>query len=236
MRAVVITKPGGPEVLEVQERPAPTPGAGQVLVRVRASALNRADLLQRRGLYPAPPGCPWDIPGLEFAGEVAQTGPEVRQWKVGQRVFGITGGGAHAEFLLAHERTLAEIPQHLSWAEAASIPEAYITAYDALWLQARLRPGERVLIPAVGSGVGLAALQLVRAMNAIPYGTARTQDKLLRAQDYGLVNAALITQPSALAMQTELWMGKGKFDVVLELVGGEYVAADVEVLGTKGRL
>src|SRR5579872_6383047 len=107
MKAVVITKPGGPEVLEIQDRPVPVPEQGQVLVRVRASALNRADLLQRRGLYPAPPGCPWDIPGMEFAGEVAQTGPDVRQWRVGQRVFGIIGGGAQAEFLVAHERTLA---------------------------------------------------------------------------------------------------------------------------------
>ncbi len=236
MKAVVITKPGGPEVLEIQDRPVPVPAQGQVLVRVRASALNRADLLQRRGLYPAPPGCPWDIPGMEFAGEVAQTGPDVRQWRVGQRVFGIIGGGAQAEFLVAHERTLAEVPPHLSWTEAASVPEAFITAYDALWLQAGLRPGERVLIPAIGSGVGVAALQLVRALNAVPYGTARTQDKLLRAQDFGLINAALITQPSELAMQTELWLGKGRFDVVLELVGGEYVSADIEALGSKGRL
>ena len=238
MKTVVISDFGGPEVLEIQDRPVPVAVADQVLVRVRASALNRADLLQRRGRYPAPPGSPQDIPGLEFAGEVAQIGPDVSQWRVGQRVFGIVGGGAHAEFLLAHERALAEIPENLSWNEAAAVPEAFITVYDALWLQAELKACERVLIPAVGSGVGLAAVQLTRARNATPYGTARTQEKLLRAKECGLDHGAVVTQASELPVQVERWLGndKAKFDVVLELVGGDYVATDIEVLGLKGRL
>src|SRR5579872_1008804 len=209
MKTIVITQAGGPEVLEMQERPAPVPVADQVLVRVRASALNRADLLQRRGRYPAPPGSPPDIPGMEFAGEVAQIGPEVSQWRVGQRVFGLVGGGAHAEFLVTHERAVAEIPANLHWQEAASIPEAFITAYDALWLQAELKAGERVLIPAVGSGVGLAAVQLVRARHAVPYGTARTQEKLDRVKAFGLEYGALVTQPSELVAAIERWLGKG---------------------------
>lgn len=236
MKAAVIARFGGPEVLEIQDVPKPSPVADQVLIRVHASALNRADLLQRRGLYPAPFGFPEKIPGMEFAGEIAELGPDARMWQVGQRVFGLTGGGAHAEYLVAQERTVAEIPESLSWTDAGAIPEAFITAYDALWLQAAMRPGERVLIPAVGSGVGLAGLQLVRAMNGVAYGTSRTQDKLARAREYGLDYCAIVSNGPELLLQAERWLGREKFEIVLELAGGDFVAADVEVLGLKGRL
>ncbi|MGH9603820.1 MAG: alcohol dehydrogenase catalytic domain-containing protein, partial [Terriglobales bacterium] len=192
MKAVLITRPGGPEVLEIRDVSTPQPAAGEVLVRVMASALNRADILQREGRYPAPPGAPADIPGIEFAGEVAALGPEARAWQVGQRVFGITGGGGHAEYLVAHEHTLAEVPPNLTWTEAAAIPEAFITAHDALWQQAALRPSERVLIHAVGSGVGLAAIQLVHARGAVPYGTARNEEKVTRAREYGLEDGIVL--------------------------------------------
>ena len=157
MRAVVIGRPGGPEVLEVQDRPTPMPRAGEILVRVRATAINRADLLQRQGLYPAPPGAPADIPGLEYAGEVAAAGPgsSTPLWKEGDRVFGITGGGAYAEFVAVDSATAARIPDRLDWKEAAAAPEAFITAHDALVVQARVQRGESVLIHAVGSGVGV---------------------------------------------------------------------------------
>src|SRR5437764_8039345 len=186
MQAVWITRPGGPEVLEIREVPQPEAIADQVLVRVRASALNRADLLQRQGRYPAPPGFPQEIPGLEFAGEVAEVGPQVKMWKTGQRVFGLVGGGGQAEYVVVHERLLAEIPKNLDWLAAAAIPEVFITAHDALWKQANLRPGETVLIHSVGSGVGLAAVQLVRAIQAVPYGTSCTADKLAPAKQLGL--------------------------------------------------
>src|SRR5579872_2682598 len=133
MKAVWISRPGGPEVLEIREVAQPEAIADQVLVRVHASALNRADLLQRQGRYPAPPGFPQEIPGIEFAGEVVEAGPLARLWKPGQRVFGLVGGGAHAEYVAIHERLLAEIPENLGWAEAAAIPEVFITAHDALW-------------------------------------------------------------------------------------------------------
>src|SRR5688572_3792700 len=136
MKAAVISRPGGPEVLELREVARPIPGSGEVLVRVRASALNRADLLQRAGRYPAPPGAPSEIPGLEFAGAVAAVGPGAREWKEGDRVLGIVGGGAHAEYLVTHERTLAAVPEPLSWEEAGAVPEAFITAHDALVAQA----------------------------------------------------------------------------------------------------
>lgn len=232
MRAAVITAFGGPDVLQVQEVPIPRPAADQVLVRVYSSALNRADLLQRRGKYPAPAGAPQDIPGMEFAGEIAEIGLDVRRWRLGQRVFGICGGGAHAEYLVTHERMLVEVPSNLNWNEAASIPEVFITAHDALWIQAGLGPGERVLINAVGSGVGLAAVQLVRAIGAEPYGTARTQNKLDRAREFGM-HAGWLVEPGANMAQLA---GEQKFNVVLELAGGEYVSSDLELLENKGRL
>ena len=175
MKAVIITRPGGAEVLEVREvETPPTPVADRVRVRVRAAALNRADILQRLGRYPPPPGYPKDIPGMEFAGEVDEIGPEVRQWKHGQRVFGIIGGGAQAEYAVIPENQLAEIPANLDFPEAAAVPEAFITAHDALFTQANLRMGETVLIHAAGSGVGTAAVQLARSVGAKVFGSSRT--------------------------------------------------------------
>ena len=232
MRAAVITRFGGPEVLEVREVPTPEPSANQVRVRVHASALNRADVLQRRGEYPPPADAPQNIPGLEFAGEVDAVGAAATQWKPGQRVFGICGGGGHAEYVVVHERTLVEVPANLDWSGAGAIPEAFMTAHDALWIQAALRPGERVLVNAVGSGVGLAAVQLIKAMGAEAYGTARTVSKLERAREYGMRDGWQIESGSELARVA----AKHKFDVVLELAGGDYAASDIEVFAPKGRL
>jgi putative PIG3 family NAD(P)H quinone oxidoreductase len=236
MRAVVITRPGGPEVLEVRDVSRPSPGYGQVLVRVRATALNRADILQREGRYPAPPDAPGDIPGLEFAGEVAEIGAGVRLWRVGQAVFGITGGGAYAEYLVTHERLLAEIPD-LSWSAAAAVPEAFITAHDALVAQAAMRPSERVLIQAVGSGVGLAAVQLVRALGGTPYGTARSASKIEVARRLGLEDGVVVNDDlRPIAERAREWTRGEGVDVILDLVGGAYVAAGIGALAAKGRL
>jgi putative PIG3 family NAD(P)H quinone oxidoreductase len=237
MRAAVITKPGPPEVLEIRDVPRPEPGAGEVLVRVRASGLNRADLLQREGRYPPPPGAPADVPGIEFAGEVAASGPGATLWREGQRVFGIAGGGAHAEYVVAHERAVAEVPDALGWVEAAAVPEVFITAHDALWVQAALRPSERVLVHAVGSGVGLAAVQLVRAIGAVPYGSARTADKIERAREYGLEDGVTVSaDPAEIVDPARAWTAGRGVDVVLDLVGGAYVKASVDALGLGGRL
>jgi putative PIG3 family NAD(P)H quinone oxidoreductase len=237
MRAAVITGPGGPDVLEVRDLPAPVPGFEQVLVRVHASALNRADLLQRRGGYAAPPGWPSDIPGIEIAGEVDALGPGATLWQRGDRVFGLVGGGAHAEYCVVHERTLARVPDRLSWGEAGAIPEAFITAHDALASQANVRPGEHVLIHAVGSGVGLAAVQLCRSLGAIPYGTARTADKVERARKLGLEDGIVVTaDPLEIAEPVARWTKGLGVDVVLELVGGAYVPASIAALASKGRL
>src|SRR5215467_7130169 len=192
MRAIWIRSFGGPEVLEVRQVNLPVINNEQVLVRVRASSLNRADLLQRQGKYPPPPGFPAEIPGMEFAGEVVEVGSSVRLWTPGQRVFGLTGGGAHAEYVVTYESLLAEIPANLDWAQAAAVPEVFITAHDALWTQAQLRPGETVLIHAVGSGVGLAAVQLARAIHAVPYGTSRTDGKIEQAKPLGLQDGLVV--------------------------------------------
>ena len=237
MRAVVIARPGGPEVLELREVARPVPGSGEVLVRVRASALNRADLLQRAGRYPAPAGAPSDIPGLEFAGEVAALGPGAREWTEGDRVFGIVGGGAHAEYLVTHERTLAAVPERLSWEEAGAVPEAFITAHDALVTQAAVRPGERVVVHAVGSGVGLVAVQIAKAFGAAVFGTTRTADKLARAREFGLDDGiALGAGVDALVPAVREWSGGRGADVVLDLVGGPYVAPSLDALAMRGRV
>src|SRR5438046_1421985 len=184
MKAVVITSYGGVEGIGVQEvETPPAPTADRVRVRVHAAGLNRADILQRRGHYPAPPGYPTNIPGLEFAGEVESVGQEVRTWKIGDRVFGITGGGAQAEFVSVPESNLARIPAELDWVQAGAMPEVFITAHDALFTRANLHLGERVLIHAAASGVGTAAIQVVHAASATDYGTSRTADKLQRLRD-----------------------------------------------------
>src|SRR6266705_599275 len=192
MKAVVITRPGGPEVLEIQNVETPEPLGDYIRVRVRAAGLNRADLLQRAGGYPAPAGSPSNIPGLEFAGEVDAVGSLVRAWKPGQRVMGLAGGGAQAEYILAHEGLLVEIPENLDFVQAAAVPEVFMTAHDALFTQAGLQMGERVLIHAAGSGVGTAAIQLARAAGAKVFGTSRTAEKLERATAFGLEAAIAV--------------------------------------------
>lgn len=238
MRAVFIASHGGVEGLEVREVPRPAePSADRILVRVRSSALNRADLLQRRGLYPAPKGAPPDIPGLEFAGEIVSTGAEVNRVRVGERVFGIAGGGAQAEYIVVPESTVARVPKNLDWAEAASIPEAFITAHDALFTQGALRVGESVLVHAVGSGVGLAATQLAHAAGAIVYGTSRTPEKLERAREYGLSGALAVSDdPSLVVEAVREWTKGAGVDVILDLVGAKYLSANLDSLALKGRL
>jgi len=237
MKAVVITHFGGPEVLEIQDVPKPQPGPEEVLVHVRSTALNRADLLQRQGRYAAPPGATQNIPGLEFAGEVAELGANTQRWHIGDRVMGIIGGGAHAEFVTTHQDAVCAVPPNLEWTGAGAIPEVFITAHDALQ-QAGFKAGDNVLIHAVGSGVGLAATQLVRALGGRAFGTSRTPDKIERAKAFGLDSGYVVPQPSALPGLSDF--GKsvtgGGFDIVLDLNGGPYLAASLEAMAPRGRI
>jgi NADPH:quinone reductase-like Zn-dependent oxidoreductase len=199
-----------------------------VLVEVAGSGVNRADLLQLKGLYPAPAGWPQDVPGLEFSGTVTACGPGCAHLRPGSQVFGIVGGGAHSTHVLTTEALCSPIPAGLDLVEAGGVPEVFVTAHDALVSQARLKPGERVLIHGVGSGVGTAAVQLARAAGASTVGTARTPEKLARAGELGLDDAV----PAGEDMAEQI----GPVDVVLDLVGGDYVACDVEVCRPRGRI
>lgn len=235
MRAVIITKFGEPEVLKVEQVEAPQPERGEVRVRVMATSVNRADVVQRLGNYPAPPDCPQNIPGLEFAGIVDAIGDGAGDWKKGDRVFGLCGGGAYAEYVVVHGRTLAPVPAHLSFTEVAAIPEVFMTAYDALVSQMRLVSGDNVLISAVGSGVGTAAVQIVKALGARSIGTSRTKDKLEQAKQLGLDEGILVQDGKFAEEVLKVTGGKG-VDLVLELTGGGYVEEDIACLAPQGRL
>lgn len=237
MKVLRITRPGGPEVLAEEERPEPVPGPEEVLVRVRASALNRADLLQLRGHYPAPPDVPPDIPGLEYAGEVVAVGPRARRFQPGDRVMGLVGGGAWSELLVTHEREAMPIPDGMDFADAAAIPEAYLTAFDALVLQGELKPGETVLVHAVASGVGSAAALICQAMGARVVGTGRNAAKLARAADWGVARTVLCdTKPPRFADAVRDETGGRGADLCLDLVGGGYVPETLNALAPRGRL
>lgn len=228
-RAVVITAPGGPEVLSLVDRPLREPGPGELLVRVAAAGLNRADAIQRRGHYPAPPGSPADVPGLEYAGTVAAVGEGASTFRTGDRVMGIVGGGAMATHLLVHEREAIPVPNGLSLVEAAAIPEAFLTAWDALFLQAGLGLGETLLIHAVGSGVGTAAAQLAKQAGARTIGTSRSPEKLARCREFGLERGIVATEGR---FATEV---PGGAAVILDLVGAAYAEENVRALANQGR-
>lgn len=236
MQAVVITEPGAPEVLRVMDVPDPEPGPGEVRVRIAATAVNRADILQRQGHYAAPSGWPENIPGLEFAGEVDALGPNVSVWSVGDRVMGLLGGGGYAEHVVLECDAATAIPEGLSFAEAAAIPEAFVTADDALEHRMGVRPRESLLVHAVGSGVGTAALQLAKAWGATVMGTSRSAWKLEKARDEFGLDLAIDTSDGTFAEDVlSATAGRG-VNAILDLVGGPYVEQDVECAGQLARI
>ncbi|MFI4985399.1 MAG: NAD(P)H-quinone oxidoreductase [Solirubrobacterales bacterium] len=209
----------------VEEHPDPVAGAGEVLVSVRAAGLNGADMMQRRGLYPAPPGSPADIPGLELAGEVAALGPDAERFEVGERVMAIVGGGAQAELCVIHERQLMGVPAALDWPAAGGLPEVFTTAHDAIFTQAQLRAGERLLVHGGAGGVGTAAIQLGRATGARVTATVRRPELRSAVAELG----ATVIDPEGFAE-------RGPFDVILELVGAPNLPDDLQALATGGRI
>jgi putative PIG3 family NAD(P)H quinone oxidoreductase len=221
----------------VEERPDPEPGDGEVLVRVHGAGLNRGDLAQRAGFYPAPPGAPADIPGLEFAGEVVAHGPGTDRPAIGARVFGITGGGGQAELLTVPAGQCAAVPEALDLVSAGGVPEVFMTAHDALVTISGGAAGETMFVPAVGSGVGTAAVQLGRALGLTVVGSARTADKLEAATALGLDHGLLAPRdldPEAFA--EELTGAAGPVDVALDLVGGSYLTAEIRAAAPYGRI
>ncbi|MFA9431791.1 zinc-binding dehydrogenase [Egicoccus sp. AB-alg2] len=232
MRAVVFEGAGGNEVVHVRERPDPIPQGTEVVVAVRYAGLNPADVLQRGGRYPAPPGAPTDVPGLEVAGEVVVTGDRVRRWRPGDRVFGLVGGGGLASRVLVDESHLAAVPDDLDDAEAAAVPEAFITAHDALRTQAALAPGERVLVHGATGGVGTAALQIVAASGARAFGVTRSAAGRDLVASLG---ASPVDDADFVEQVTEATAGAG-VDVVLELVGAPHFPGNLQVLATGARI
>jgi putative PIG3 family NAD(P)H quinone oxidoreductase len=209
----------------VEEHADPVPGAGEVLVRVRAAGINGADMMQRRGLYPAPPGSPQDIPGLELAGEVAALGPGATRFAEGDRVMAIVGGGGQAELAVVHERQLMPVPAALDWSQAGGLPETFTTAHDAVFTQAGLRPGERLLVHGGAGGVGTAAIQLGRAAGAQVTATVRSESSRGEVAALG-----------AAAIAPEGFAEHGPFDVILELVGAPNLSENLTALAAGGRI
>ncbi len=221
MRAVTIRE----KEIVIEQHADPEPGKGEVLVRVRAAGLNGADMMQRRGLYPAPPDSPQDIPGMELAGEVAALGPGAERFGPGDRVMAIVGGGAQAELCVVRERELMPVPAALDWIAAGGLPEVFATAHDALFTQGELRTGERLLVHGGAGGVGTAAIQLARAAGARVAATVRNEQ--LRAQ---------VAELGAEAIACEGFAERGPFDVILELVGAPNMPENLNALATGGRV
>ncbi len=221
MRAATIRE----QEIVIEEHPDPEPRGEEVLVQVRAAGLNGGDMMQKRGLYPAPPGYPEDIPGMELAGEVLALGPKASRFEPGARVMAIVGGGAQAELAVVHERLLMPVPAGLGWSAAGGLPEVFTTAHDAVFVQAGLRPGEHLLVHGGAGGVGTAAIQLARAAGARVTATVRSDE--LREEVAAL---------GAMAVPCEGFAERGPFDVILELVGAPNMPEDLTALATGGRI
>lgn len=235
MRAALITGPGGPEVLQVREVDDPIPSPDEVLVDVKATALNRADLLQRHGNYAPPPGVRADVPGLEFSGVVLEAGDRVTGTSPGDRVFGLLSGGGYASRVTTHHLMTMPMPPGLDFVQAAAIPEVFFTAYDALFNHCELQMGESALVHAAGSGVGSAAVQLAHQAGAYVFGTAGSADKLAKAAELGMDKGINYREQDFVEVIKEATGRKG-VNVVCDLVGGPYWEQNIAAMATQGRL
>jgi NADPH:quinone reductase len=233
MKAIEISTPGGPEVLRLVERPMPTPGPGEVLVRVEAAGVNRPDILQRLGQYPPPPGAS-DLPGLEVAGTIASIGPDVLRWREGDIVCALVSGGGYAEYCVVPEPQALPLPRGFRPGEAAAIPETFFTVWTNLFERGRLAEGETVLVHGGSSGIGTTAIQLARAFGATVFATAGSDAKCAACERLG---ARAINYRTADFVQVlRDWTDSRGVDVILDIVGGDYVQKNIECLAMHGRL
>lgn len=235
MKAIVIEKPGAPDVLQYKERPQPEPQAHELLVKVAAAGVNRPDVAQRKGHYPPPPGASPDIPGLEIAGTVVATGENCSRFKVGDKVCALVTGGGYAEYCVVPEGQALPVPANLSLTEAASLPETFFTVWSNVFDRGRLQPGESLLIHGGSSGIGVAAIQLAHTWGATVYVTAGTDDKCIYCEKLGATKAVNYKTEKFGDVLRQATHGKG-IDVILDMIGGDYTPVNLELLAEEGRL
>jgi NADPH2:quinone reductase len=234
MTAIAIRAPGGPEVLIPEERPVPQPGPGEILVKVAAAGVNRPDVMQRQGLYPPPKGAP-DIPGLEIAGEVVALGDNVTRWKVDDKVMALVVGGGYAEYCLAHEGHALAIPEKLSMAEAGAVPETFFTVWHNVFERGGLKSGETLLVHGGTSGIGTTAIQLAKTLGAKVITTAGSPEKCEAARKLG-ADLAINYKTEDFVAMTKTWTGGKGANVILDMIGGDYIERNYEAAAVEGRI
>jgi NADPH:quinone reductase len=235
MKAIIITQPGGPEVLQIAERPKPTYSPDEVLVKVYAAGINRPDVFQRKGNYPPPPGAPPDIPGLEIAGIIAETGANITRWKMGDKVCALVMGGGYAEYCNVPEGQCLSVPGNLTFEEAASLPETFFTVWSNVFDRGKLKANESLLVHGGSSGIGVTAIQMAKAMGHTVYITAGTDEKCKFCEELGAAKAINYKTENFADVIKQITNGKG-VDVILDMIGGDYTAGNIQSLAEEGRL
>lgn len=235
MKAVVITQPGAPEVLQIEERPRPVPLSHEVLIKVAAAGINRPDVFQRKGNYPPPPGAPQDIPGLEIAGIIEAVGDNVTQWQPGDRVCALVIGGGYAEYCTAPEGSCLRVPENLTLVEAASLPETFFTVWSNVFDRGHLKPGESLLVHGGSSGIGVTAIQIAKALGSTVYVTAGSEAKCRFCEQLGANKAINYKKENFAEAIAQLTEGHG-LDVILDMIGGDYTPDNLKALANEGRL
>lgn len=235
MKAIIITRPGAPEVLQIADRPKPAMADNEVMVKVMAAGVNRPDVAQRKGNYPPPPGAPEDIPGLEIAGVITETGSDVQRWKTGDKVCALVIGGGYAEFCNVPEGQCLAIPDNLSFEGAASLPETFFTVWSNVFDRAQLQAGESLLVHGGSSGIGVAAIQMATALGSTVYVTAGSEEKCIFCEKLGAAKAINYKTENFSEAILQLTNHKG-VNVILDMIGGNYMALNIKCLGDDGRL
>jgi NADPH2:quinone reductase len=235
MKAIVITQPGTPDVLQIEDRPKPAFSADEVLVKVAAAGINRPDVAQRKGNYPPPAHAPQDIPGLEIAGTIAEVGANVIQWKIGDKVCALVIGGGYAEYCNAPAVQCLPVPENLSFTEAASLPETFFTVWSNVFDRGHLKPGESLLVHGGSSGIGVTAIQMAKALGSIVYVTVGSDEKVKFCEELGAAKAINYKTEIFKDAIQQIINGKG-VDVILDMIGGDYTAPNLQSLANEGRL